>query len=205
MVSRESGFTLVEIVIVLLIIGLLLGGALKSGDLIFDGKVKATFHLARDVSSAFNAYLDRYGQMPGDDTAAPTHFPGTVPAPLAGNGDGVLSFGDCAGSTSHAENCQALYHLRLAGLLPGSGAAPIAAPFGGLAFPASGSSVVPSFGSSPVLAFAPNSLTQQQASAIDAAFDDGDPATGLFRCAGMREYESANPNARIGVYCALSL
>ncbi len=46
MKSQQSGFTLVEIAIVLVIIGLLLGGILKGQELINSAKVK---NLANDI------------------------------------------------------------------------------------------------------------------------------------------------------------
>ncbi len=66
-VSKQSGFTLVEIAIVLVIIGLLLGGVLKGQEMITSAKVK---NLAGDqdgVVAAFNSYQDRYKTLPGDD------------------------------------------------------------------------------------------------------------------------------------------
>ncbi len=66
-VSKQSGFTLVEIAIVLVIIGLLLGGVLKGQEMITSAKVK---NLAGDqdgVVAAFTSYQDRYKALPGDD------------------------------------------------------------------------------------------------------------------------------------------
>jgi prepilin-type N-terminal cleavage/methylation domain-containing protein len=66
-VSKQSGFTLVEIAIVLVIIGLLLGGVLKGQEMITSAKVK---NLAGDqdgVVAAFNSYQDRFKALPGDD------------------------------------------------------------------------------------------------------------------------------------------
>ena len=62
----ERGFTLVEIAIVLVIIGMLLGAVLKGQELIFNSKVKATYNLSREASAAMYGYQDRYKQLPGD-------------------------------------------------------------------------------------------------------------------------------------------
>jgi prepilin-type N-terminal cleavage/methylation domain-containing protein len=202
---RQSGFTLVEIAIVLVIIGLLLGGVLKGQELIFNSKVKATFNLTREISAAFNSYMDRYGQLPGDDNAAATRFPAAVPLPLNGNANGVLAFGDCSTNVATTENCESLYHLRLAGFISGSGTSAIHVPFGGPSFPAGGNNVVAGLGTGVVLAFYPNSLTYKAANAIDTSFDDGNSATGLFRCNGGPAYNMSTPDASIGVYCSMSL
>lgn len=65
--SRQSGFTLVEIAIVLVIVGLLLGGVLKGQELIENARVKEAANMSNAVAAAYTAYMDRYGRMPGDD------------------------------------------------------------------------------------------------------------------------------------------
>jgi|APEBP8051072974_1049382.scaffolds.fasta_scaffold00552_11 prepilin-type N-terminal cleavage/methylation domain-containing protein len=68
--KQQSGFTLVEIAIVLVIIGLLLGGVLKGQELINSAKVKNMIGDLRAVSSMVYAYQDRFKALPGDQTAA---------------------------------------------------------------------------------------------------------------------------------------
>jgi len=63
----QKGFTLVEIAIVLVIVGLLLGGVLKGQELIEGAKVKNATNIFNSVSSAVYGYRDRYGRLPGDD------------------------------------------------------------------------------------------------------------------------------------------
>ena len=75
--SRQAGFTLVEIAIVLVIIGLLLGGVLKGRDMITNAKIKRIENDFAGVAAAIYAYQDRYGVLPGDDPAASTRFAGT--------------------------------------------------------------------------------------------------------------------------------
>jgi prepilin-type N-terminal cleavage/methylation domain-containing protein len=65
--SKQSGFTLVEIAIVLVIIGLLLGGVLKGQEMITSSKVKSLAGGADGIVAAFNTYQDRYRALPGDD------------------------------------------------------------------------------------------------------------------------------------------
>ena len=68
--SKQSGFTLVEIAIVLVIIGLLLGGVLKGQEMITSSKGKSVAADRNAVLAAYNMYTDRYKAMPGDDPQA---------------------------------------------------------------------------------------------------------------------------------------
>ena len=103
---RHRGFTLVEIAIVLVIIGLLLGGVLKGQALIDSAKVKSIIQQATALQAAVNSYQDRFRALPGDDILATTHVPG---AAGNGNGDGQIT-----------EYQLAPQHLALAGLITGS-------------------------------------------------------------------------------------
>jgi prepilin-type N-terminal cleavage/methylation domain-containing protein len=66
-ISNSKGFTLIEIAIVLVIIGLLLGGVLKGQELIENSKIKKAANDMDGVTSAYNGYIDRYKRFPGDD------------------------------------------------------------------------------------------------------------------------------------------
>lgn len=68
--KKQSGFTLVEIAIVLVIIGLLLGGVLKGQELINSAKVKNMINDFRTVSSFVYSYQDRFKVFPGDQAQA---------------------------------------------------------------------------------------------------------------------------------------
>jgi len=67
MTKRMQGFTLVEIAIVLVIIGLLLGGILKGQEMITQAKIKNVIADFSGVSAAYHGYQDRYRAIPGDD------------------------------------------------------------------------------------------------------------------------------------------
>ncbi|MES2350353.1 MAG: prepilin-type N-terminal cleavage/methylation domain-containing protein, partial [Pseudomonadota bacterium] len=57
---RQRGFTLVEIAIVLVIIGLLLGGVLKGQGLIDSARVKNIIQQSTSLTAAVNAYQDKF-------------------------------------------------------------------------------------------------------------------------------------------------
>lgn len=115
---KQSGFTLVEIAIVLVIIGLLIGGVLKGREMITNAKIKRIENDFAGVSAAIFAYQDRYGVLPGDDPAAATRFSGTWGASDNGNGNGNISGG--WNSTNNGNESRKIWkHLRGAGLVAG--------------------------------------------------------------------------------------
>src|ERR1700759_1343365 len=87
--TQQSGFTLVEIAIVLVIIGLLLGGVLKGQELINSAKAKAVIADFRNTATIVAAYQDRFRALPGDDKTATTHLTGA--ATTNGDGDGLIT------------------------------------------------------------------------------------------------------------------
>ena len=68
MKSAQSGFTLVEIAIVLVIIGLLLGGILKGQEMITQAKIKNLINDFNGLAAAMYSYQDRYRALPGDES-----------------------------------------------------------------------------------------------------------------------------------------
>ena len=66
--QNQKGFTLVEIAIVLVIIGLLLGGVLKGQELIQNSKVKSVVSEFNNIEAAYWAYRDRTGSYPTNTT-----------------------------------------------------------------------------------------------------------------------------------------
>jgi len=113
---KQKGFTLVEIAIVLVIIGLLLGGILKGQEMITQAKIKNVVADFSGLSAAYYGYQDRYRAIPGDDTNAATRWSGAV----AGSGDGVVA-GAYNSSTDTDESRKWWDHLRRAGFVAGSG------------------------------------------------------------------------------------
>ena len=85
--KKQAGFTLVEIAIVLVIIGLLLGGVLKGQELINSAKVKSLAGDFRTISTFVYAYQDRFRALPGDDIQAVAHVVGTLATAPGGAGE----------------------------------------------------------------------------------------------------------------------
>src|SRR5574341_1136848 len=123
---KTKGFTLVEIAIVLVIIGLLLGGILKGQEMITQAKIKNVISDFSGISAAYHGYQDRYRAIPGDDPNANTRW--TTPTTATqGNGNGVLAgtynFACSGAGTTPGTNetCHWWDHLRRAGFVAGSG------------------------------------------------------------------------------------
>lgn len=108
MFSRQRGFTLIEISIVLVIIGLLLGGVLKGQEMINEAKIRNIEKDMDGIAAAVYTYQDRYKALPGDDPGA------TRWKAKGGNGDGKIT-----GGSSDDESLAFWNHLRYAGLLHG--------------------------------------------------------------------------------------
>src|SRR5450759_1158205 len=128
MKRNQSGFTLIEIAIVLVIIGLLLGGVLKGQELINSAKVKNLATDFRNIPVFIYGYQDKFKAIPGDDTAvATTHLAGTAAVaattPATKQGNGVID-GLWNSLTSTDESYLFWQHVRLAGLAPGPTAIP---------------------------------------------------------------------------------
>jgi len=121
----QTGFTLVEIAVVLVIIGLLLGGVLKGQELINSAKAKAIANEFRNTATMIAAYQDRFRALPGDDKSASSHFSSAN----NGNGNGVIdgTWSSTEASTTGSTPAESTYiwqHLRLANLAPGSSSTP---------------------------------------------------------------------------------
>ena len=94
---RQSGFTLVEIAIVLMIIGLLIGGILRGQELIQSARVRNIIDQKSAIQTAYIGFLDRYRMLPGDLTPAQAGIVGNSAqagaAGSPGSGDGLITIG----------------------------------------------------------------------------------------------------------------
>ena len=177
MKNSQGGFTLVEIAIVLVIIGLLLGGVLKGQELITQAKIKNVANDLNGMAAAIYGYQDRYKSFPGDDDKASSRWSGAAD----GVRDGKIS-GAFNSNTDTHESRIFWKHLRLSGFIGGdtaSFAQPLNAAGGilGVQTDAGPSGSVEMAG----LVVCSSNLPGKIANAIDAQFDDGVPNKGMVR------------------------
>jgi len=117
--KKQAGFTLVEIAIVMVIIGLLLGGVLKGQQIITNAKIKNIENDFTGITGAIYSYQDRYRALPGDDSRADKRFIPEAGVTISrGNGkNGIEGAFDTESDTD--ESRIFWLHLRAAGLVTG--------------------------------------------------------------------------------------
>ena len=191
--KRQQGFTLVEIAIVLVIIGLLLGGILKGQEMITQAKIKNVVADFSGISAAYHGYQDRYRAIPGDDPNALSRWP-NLPLVVSGDGNGIVTGTYNNGGVACATNVEACSwwdHLRRAGFVSGNGVQqPLNAVTGQIgvqtgngaspALPVLGTNAAGANGFSGLIICSAN-LPDKIASAVDTQMDDGQRVSGTVR------------------------
>jgi prepilin-type N-terminal cleavage/methylation domain-containing protein len=121
--SLKSGFTLIELSIVLVIIGLLVGGVVTGSSLIHQSSLKSVINEFNTINTAINSFKLQYNFLPGDFPNAGSFWSGSSncansasPTGCNGDGNGQVYFV----STSGTESYRAFQHMNLAGILDGS-------------------------------------------------------------------------------------
>ena len=186
--SQQSGFTLVEIAIVLVIIGLLLGGILKGQELINSAKVKNLANDFRVIPTYIYAYQDKFKSLPGDDAQVVAHVAGSTLAttPAAKQGNGVID-GAWNSNTNTEESFLFWQHVRLANLAAGPTLVtdptytPKNAVGGDLGISSATSTQVQITGMTGTYQVCSKGILGKFAKQLDVQMDDGNETTGSMR------------------------
>jgi len=185
--SKQRGFTLVEIAVVLVIIGLLLGAILKGQELIENSRVKNATNTLSSISAASLGYLDRYRAVAGDDGPLATlQARGSAWAGItvAGNSNSILAAPTNPFAAPTAEHLAFWQQLRAAGFLTGSAAdtgiaaLPKNAFGGGLTGIATLTTQLNNINATVICL---SQVPGKSATALDNQLDDGRPNTGTLR------------------------
>jgi len=214
--SKQSGFTLVEIAIVLVIIGLLLGGVLKGQELINSAKVKNFATDFRNIPLFIYGYQDKFKALPGDHRTAATLITGAINASTPTSSGGVACASSvCLGngvidglwnSTTETDEVVRFWqHVRLAGLAAGPTAlaagasAALVTDFvpknadGGIIGIESGIANGTNYisGLNPTYLVCSQGILGKFAKQLDITMDDGNTATGSVRVVPLTQVRGA--------------
>lgn len=202
--KKQGGFTLIEIAIVLVIVGLLLAGVLKGQEMIENGRVKSAVTDMNGIAAAQASYLDRYKRIPGDDGDAPALAArGQAWVAMApGNLSGALNTPAVANTFLPAGTEAEFFfrHLRAAGFLSGNPAdvGVAAMPLNAWGGRTAVTNVVTQGRPVARLQICMGSVPGKAAAALDIQLDDGRPNAGDFRA--TIGANNVAPNAAAAAY-----
>jgi prepilin-type N-terminal cleavage/methylation domain-containing protein len=194
--KKKAGFTIIELAVVMIIIGILIGVVIKGGALIDNARMKKLYALKNDISQATYGYYEQYSYYPGDDPNMLAKWP-TLPI-ANGNGNGVIANGIAASApivcaAGAVEQCSFWSALRQAGFLTGTGFTNPRHPYGNMI------SVTfyndPSWGAANALIthwIIFMSVPGGNGQAFDLQYDDGNWQTGTIR--GSAAYTASSIN-----------
>lgn len=170
--AYQKGFTLVEIAVVLVIIGLLLGGVLQGQSLLRAMRVKDIVATAKDLSIASQQFKDRYRYLPGDWKYTANEIPNVT---VGGDGSGIIN------TTTESNNVPV--HLFNAGFIR---SAQLQSVYGTVRVLGNTAGSVVASGSNPIPAAILNviefaNLPCDVAVEVDLKLDDGDITKGTSR------------------------
>jgi prepilin-type N-terminal cleavage/methylation domain-containing protein len=126
--ALSAGFTLIELSIVLVVIGLIVGGVLVGQDMIKAAAVRAQITQIEKFNDAVNTFYGKYTCLPGDCANAATFgFPARGPYPGQGDGNGIIQGNRANASWSNngidesaGETTMFWVDLSMAGFIAGS-------------------------------------------------------------------------------------
>jgi prepilin-type N-terminal cleavage/methylation domain-containing protein len=198
--NKQTGFTLIELAIVLVIIGLLLGGVLRGQELINSARVKNLTRDFQNIQVYTYGYQDRFHALPGDDAAAIAH----VAATTNGNGNGQI-----AGQWDSPNNADESYlywqGVRLAGFAPGPTALadlqfqPRNTNGGRLGIQSIGAGFNKITGMTGAFAICSTGILGRDAVQIDISLDDGETSTGTIRSIAQAASGAAETTANVSL------
>lgn len=219
-IRKQSGFTLVEIAIVLVIIGLLLGGILKGQELINSARVRNLADQNTGIQAAYYGFIDRYRQVPGDypQAAATTAIGVQIILPLAASataGNGRID--DTAEEAAAVWEQLAKSNFIGGGFTPATGAVANEAAYRGLG-PANafnGLLTLTRNNDYTVAAAAPaatqrlilhlgTNIPAKIARELDLKVDDGQPQTGVLRLSAVNGATWPNLHNTAGAACTIA-
>ena len=200
--NKQAGFTLIELAIVLVIIGLLLGGVLRGQELINSARVKSLTREFQNIQVYIYGYQDRFRTLPGDDPAAATHLAGATQGAVALAGNGLIN-GAWNSENVADESYLFWQHVRLAGLAPGSTATgtpefePRNSNGGRIGVQSIAAGFATINGMTGAYAVCSDLILGRDATQLDTTLDDGNTATGNLRVVATGVPGAALPTTTI--------